>query len=321
MCYNKYMAKKKRVDVILPSSKPRTPNQKRPDETVRKSADNTNKVKIRINDLNDEEVTKVPEEKATVKVSDVKPTVKPVAKEPVVKAVAKTPEVKAPETKTQEAKVQEETKEDKVSEEMAKAKKSKKQKQSKPKNSLGFFARWRERRKAKKEAEARRKAEDLASLPKEPIKRFFARLHPKRVFRWWFSWRGQKAILKFIGTCFLLLVIFIAGLFLYYKKDLDEIRLDEMSISETVNTYLDRNGVLLWKDTGSENYRLVVGSEEIPEIMKQATVAIEDKNFYNHIGVDLVGLTRAFFMTITGKQVQGGSTLTQQLIKQVYFAD
>ena len=321
MCYNKYMAKKKRVDVILPSSKPRTPNQKRPDETVRKSADNTNKVKIRINDLNDEEVTKVPEAKATAKVSDVKPTVKPVAKEPVVKAVAKTPEAKAPETKTQEAKVQEETKEDKVSEEMAKAKKSKKQKQSKPKNSLGFFARWRERRKAKKEAEARRKAEDLASLPKEPIKRFFARLHPKRVFRWWFSWRGQKAILKFIGTCFLLLVIFIAGLFLYYKKDLDEIRLDEMSISETVNTYLDRNGVLLWKDTGSENYRLVVASEEIPEIMKQATVAIEDKNFYNHIGVDLVGLTRAFFMTITGKQVQGGSTLTQQLIKQVYFAD
>ncbi len=175
--------------------------------------------------------------------------------------------------------------------------------------------------KAKKEAEARRKAEDLATLPKEPVKRFFARLHPKRVFKWWFSWRGQKQILKFFAACILLFIIFIGGLFLYYKKDLDQIRLDEMNISETVNTYLDRNGEVLWKDTGSDNYRLVVDSEDIPENMKNATIAIEDRNFRSHIGVDFIGLTRAFFSTITGKQVQGGSTLTQQLIKQVYFAD
>ena len=175
--------------------------------------------------------------------------------------------------------------------------------------------------KARKEAEARRKAEDLATLPKEPVKRFFARLHPKRVFKWWFSWRGQKQILKFFAACFLLLIILIGGLFLYYKKDLDQIRLDEMNISETVNTYLDRNGEVLWKDTGSDNYRLVVKSEDIPDNMKNATIAIEDRNFRSHIGVDFIGLTRAFFSTITGKQVQGGSTLTQQLIKQVYFAD
>lgn len=175
--------------------------------------------------------------------------------------------------------------------------------------------------KAKKEAEARRKAEDLATLPKEPVKRFFARLHPKRVFKWWFSWRGQKQILKFFAACILLFIIFIGGLFLYYKKDLDQIRLDEMNISETVNTYLDRNGEVLWKDTGNDNYRLVVDSEDIPENMKNATIAIEDRNFRSHIGVDFIGLTRAFFSTITGKQVQGGSTLTQQLIKQVYFAD
>ncbi len=177
------------------------------------------------------------------------------------------------------------------------------------------------KRKAKKEAEARRKAEELATLPKEPVKRFFARLHPKRVFKWWFSWRGQKAILKFFAACILIFIIFIGGLFLYYKKDLDQIRLDEMNIAETVNTYLDRNGEVLWKDTGSDNYRLVVKTEDIPENMKNATIAIEDRNFYSHIGVDFIGLTRAFFSTITGKQVQGGSTLTQQLIKQVYFAD
>lgn len=177
------------------------------------------------------------------------------------------------------------------------------------------------KRKAKKEAEARRRAEELATLPKEPVKRFFARLHPKRVFKWWFSWRGQKAILKFIAACFLILIIFIGGLFLYYKKDLDEIRLDEMTISETVNTYLDRNGEVLWKDTGSDDYRLVVDADDISDYMYKATVAIEDKNFYNHIGVDFSALIRATISTLTGRGVQGGSTLTQQLIKQVYFSD
>ncbi|MBR3248762.1 transglycosylase domain-containing protein [Candidatus Saccharibacteria bacterium] len=174
---------------------------------------------------------------------------------------------------------------------------------------------------AKKETNSRRRAEELAKLPKEPVKRFFARLHPKRVFKWWFSWRGQKAILKFCAACILIFIIFLGGLFLYYKKDLDEIRLDEMSISETVNTYLDRNGTVLWKDTGSDDYRLVVDASEIPEYMYQATVAIEDKNFYNHSGVDFGALIRAAFSTLGGHGVQGGSTLTQQLIKQVYFSD
>ncbi len=174
---------------------------------------------------------------------------------------------------------------------------------------------------AKKETNARRRAEELAKLPKEPVKRFFARLHPKRVFKWWFSWRGQKAILKFFAACILILIIFIGGLFLYYKKDLDQIRLDEMSISETVNTYLDRNGVVLWRDTGTEDYRLVVNKDDISPYMYKATVAIEDKNFYNHIGVDFAALIRATLSTVTGHGVQGGSTLTQQLIKQVYFSD
>ena len=174
---------------------------------------------------------------------------------------------------------------------------------------------------AKKDANQRRRAEELAKLPKEPWKRFFARLHPKRVFKWWFSWRGQKTILKILAAMVLLIIIVIGGLFLYYKKDIEGLRLDEINISDTVNTYLDRNGEVLWKDTGSDNYRLVVKDDEIPEYMRQATIAIEDRNFYNHIGVDFGALIRATFSTLGGHGVQGGSTLTQQLIKQVYFAD
>ncbi|MBQ8985139.1 transglycosylase domain-containing protein [Candidatus Saccharibacteria bacterium] len=173
----------------------------------------------------------------------------------------------------------------------------------------------------KKDAKSRRRAEELAKLPKDPVKRFFARLHPKRVFKWWFSWRGQKAILKTFAALILIGIIVIGGLFLYYKKDIEGLRLDEIDISDTVNTYLDRNGTVLWKDTGSDNYRLVVNGDDIAQYMYQATIAIEDRNFYNHIGVDFPSLIRAVFSTVGGHGVQGGSTLTQQLIKQVYFAD
>ena len=175
--------------------------------------------------------------------------------------------------------------------------------------------------KVKKDERARKKAEDLATLPKTPVKRFFAHLHPKRVFHYWFSWNGLKKIGKFLAACILLGIIAVGGLFLYYKKDLEAIRLDELKVSETVNTYLDRNGETLWEDRGDGDYRLVVDGSEISTYMRQATVAIEDRNFYNHNGVDLFSLVRAAFSTLSGKSVQGGSTLTQQLIKQVYFSD
>ncbi|MGH3026837.1 MAG: transglycosylase domain-containing protein, partial [Gaiellaceae bacterium] len=54
--------------------------------------------------------------------------------------------------------------------------------------------------------------------------------------------------------------------------------------------------------------------------MKHATVAIEDKRFYEHRGVDVRGMARALWSDIThGGTVQGGSTITQQLVKQTYL--
>lgn len=177
------------------------------------------------------------------------------------------------------------------------------------------------RRKAKKETKARKQAEELADMPKNPVLRFFAHLHPKRVARFVFSKRGLFFFLKAFAAMFLIGIILLGGLFLYYKKDLESIRLDEMKVSESVNTYLDRNGNVLWEDRGDGDYRLVTDGDSISQYMRQATVAIEDRNFYNHNGIDISGITRAAWSIITHQGVQGGSTLTQQLIKQVYFAD
>ncbi|MFT4035493.1 MAG: transglycosylase domain-containing protein [Patulibacter sp.] len=65
--------------------------------------------------------------------------------------------------------------------------------------------------------------------------------------------------------------------------------------------------------------RQPISSDQIPEDMRNATVAVEDRRFYQHQGVDFEGVVRAAFSNITsGKTVQGGSTLTMQLIKNLY---
>ncbi|MGD8744485.1 MAG: PBP1A family penicillin-binding protein, partial [Candidatus Woesebacteria bacterium] len=77
---------------------------------------------------------------------------------------------------------------------------------------------------------------------------------------------------------------------------------------------LDRNGEVLY-DIYEDKKRTPVELDEIPEYLKQATIAIEDKNFYQHQGFDVAGMTRALFNIVFKGRLQGGSTLTQQLVK------
>ena len=83
----------------------------------------------------------------------------------------------------------------------------------------------------------------------------------------------------------------------------------------------DRNGNLLAVLRGKES-RVILKSQDIAPIMKQAIVAIEDKRFYDHNGVDLHAIGRALLADVEHKSVvQGGSTITQQFIKNAYVAD
>ncbi len=168
--------------------------------------------------------------------------------------------------------------------------------------------------------QSKAKKKQLAPLPKDPWKRFLAHFRWERIKAYWFSKDGLKRIGKIFAACILLGIIAVGALFVYYKNQLKEIELTDLTIAETVNTYLDRNGELLWEDKGDNDYRLVVKEDQISPYVRQATVAIEDRKFYTHPGVDLSALMRAVISTVTGQGVQGGSTLTQQLIKQVYFS-
>jgi membrane peptidoglycan carboxypeptidase len=180
------------------------------------------------------------------------------------------------------------------------------------------------RRKTKRDSKARRKAEYLATLPKQPLQRLLYRMHPKRVIGYWFSKKGALMALKITGVAFVILGIFTAALFAYYRRELDSLKPSEISkrVQSTVTKYYDRNGVLLWEDKGTGDYKLVVDSKDIATAMKQATVAIEDKDFYKHGGISFTGIIRASINDLLHRgNAQGASTLTQQLVKNVFFAN
>lgn len=188
---------------------------------------------------------------------------------------------------------------------------------------LSVYSNLSAKRKASKDARSRKKAEYLASLPKNPISRAIHRMHPERIAKYWTSREGLLMGLKILGIAILFGVLTTGAVFAYYRKELDAIRPSELSkrVQTTVTKYYDRNNVLLWEDKGAGDYRLVVPSKDISPYMREATIAIEDKDFYKHGGVSFTGIARATYNNFSGGSTQGGSTLTQQLVKQVFFAD
>ena len=98
--------------------------------------------------------------------------------------------------------------------------------------------------------------------------------------------------------------------------------LDPARYHRAQNSYIyASNGQILAILRGPEN-RKVVGSGQIADVMKQAIVAVEDKRFFEHRGIDLHGILRAIWADVTNKKVvQGGSTITQQFIKNAYVKD
>ncbi|MBU0974869.1 penicillin-binding protein [Patescibacteria group bacterium] len=85
----------------------------------------------------------------------------------------------------------------------------------------------------------------------------------------------------------------------------------EQSVSTKI---LDRNGEILYKIYENEN-RSIIPLSKIPKSIINATIAIEDKDFYYHHGFSIRGISRAIISNFKGEKLQGGSTLTQQLVK------
>jgi len=123
--------------------------------------------------------------------------------------------------------------------------------------------------------------------------------------------------LKIVGIGIVACFILVIGVFAYFRKDLPKIKdISGVNVGGSI-TYYDRSGQrILWQDYGAVK-RIPVKSDQISPYIKQATVAIEDKDFYKHGAFDVRGIMRAGLHDVFGGGggVQGGSTITQQLVK------
>ncbi|PLX66833.1 MAG: penicillin-binding protein [Denitrovibrio sp.] len=131
-----------------------------------------------------------------------------------------------------------------------------------------------------------------------------------------------KRLLKyFIIVCVVSTLAVSGGVFGYmYKLSLELPSTKDLKDYEYKRPTIiyDRNGKTI-AELGSER-RYPLNISDIPESLQNAVVAVEDARFYDHGGVDLMGIMRAFITNIkAGRVVEGGSTLTQQLIKIIYL--
>jgi penicillin-binding protein 1A len=138
--------------------------------------------------------------------------------------------------------------------------------------------------------------------------------------------KNKKSILKKIALSFFILlltgfiggVLSMVGLYQYYSKDLPKIKTLSDYYPPQVTEVFDNSGEKI-----AEFYkekRIVIPLKQMPEHLIKAFISAEDSRFYEHGGIDLVSIARAFYKNINaGEIVQGGSTITQQVAKSFFL--
>ncbi|HEX6291467.1 MAG TPA: transglycosylase domain-containing protein [Herpetosiphonaceae bacterium] len=141
--------------------------------------------------------------------------------------------------------------------------------------------------------------------------------------------RGARIFVYLLSALLLIAVLVpsigAAGGGVYYAQTADELkpRLDKINEYKPFQTsrIFDRNGTLLYEFI-STGRRDPVKLDQIADDLKNATIAIEDKNFWTNPGVDYMGIAKAFYRNyVSGETVSGASTITQQFIKLVVLTE
>jgi penicillin-binding protein 1A len=129
-----------------------------------------------------------------------------------------------------------------------------------------------------------------------------------------------RLALLLLGLGILALVSWIFGIMMAVAQDLPKLENRQQYLAAQNSKVYDREGHYVTTLTGNE-HRILVDSPDISPTVKQAVVAIEDERFYDHRGVDVIGIARAVIKDVVARDaVQGASTITQQFVKNALEA-
>ena len=134
--------------------------------------------------------------------------------------------------------------------------------------------------------------------------------------------RWVRRLLKLAGWSAAAFLLFAIGVFAYYAKDLPSPgKLNKRQVVESNKIY-DRTGQHLLYEIHGEEKRTTIPLDQMSEIVRAATISAEDQAFYQHWGIQFKAVARAAIYNIMGhKRNQGGSTITQQLIKNTVLTN
>ncbi len=135
--------------------------------------------------------------------------------------------------------------------------------------------------------------------------------HRKFTLNW--SWIGKAAVL-----CLIWGGVAVAGVLAFYAYDLPDIHEIEGRTRKPAITVLAYDGTRIARF--GDYFAKQVHVQDMPKTLVNAVIAVEDRRFYSHFGIDPLGLARAIYTNIrAGHMVQGGSTITQQLAKNLFL--
>ncbi len=131
-----------------------------------------------------------------------------------------------------------------------------------------------------------------------------------------------KMVGKIVLGLFVAVILLVIGVFLYFSKDLPSANsVDAKLVIQSTKIY-DRSGQHLLYDVHGEEKRTIVPFNQIPDNVKYAAIALEDQTFYTHHGIDFKSILRSAYNDILKRgAAQGGSTITQQFIKNSFLTN
>lgn len=153
----------------------------------------------------------------------------------------------------------------------------------------------------------------------KPLTKTEVRAAKKAATPRWKRWLKRVLVVSLVGV--IVLAASGIGVFAWYAKDLpNPDQIEHRTLAESTKIY-DRSGAHLLYETGKNVRRTYVKLDHISPLLINATIALEDKNFYNHRGFDPVAIMRTIWTDIVTRKKYGGSTITQQFVKNAILTN